>query len=182
MIKTHTHNNALANRDRNNNKHDNRRNNINRMYRNNLDIHNRNRNRDNNDISPAVLEGCGGKQNLIGNLTNNGKFCVYPTFTKINAGLCKIVIENIRTPEKAEKANVSTRLFEIASLQSYNVIQNVKFFQSPLVQAKIYNATMNLSNFNNHFSFYLKDQLSSDEVIEISESRKFKSGRCKVGV
>ena len=32
----------------------------------------------------------------------------------------------------------------------------------------------NLSNFNNHFSFYLKDQLSSDEVIEISESRKFK--------
>ena len=31
-----------------------------------------------------------------------------------------------------------------------------------------------MSNFNNHFSFYLKDQLSSDEVIEISESRKFK--------
>ena len=116
-------------------------------------------NRDNNDISPAVLEGCGGKQNLIGNLTNNGKFCVYPTFTKINAGLCKIVIENIRTPEKAEKANVSTRLFEIVSLQSYNVIQNVKFFQSPLVQAKIYNATMNLSNFITSLFLVLASEL-----------------------
>ena len=32
----------------------------------------------------------------------------------------------------------------------------------------------NLSNFNNNFSFYVKDQLSSDEVLQINESPKFK--------